>query len=159
MISLIVAKLETNFLQRNYLGQSLAETDTLCETFHFEYFKNYQPDLSWYEILVGQKKNCTASVLYLFEVWVPVQTGPVTPIFLGSVRYSRQFAVSSLDRWSRLDFPFSYILEKRKKPRLVSNAQTQLKMSDCESQFVTAQNPKRKKCLISSKFLIHFWRW
>ena len=100
------------------------------------------------------KKNCTASVLYLSEVWVPVQTGPVTPIFLGSVRYSRQFAVSSLDRWSRLDFPFSYILEKRKKPRLVSNAQTQLKMSDCDRS-----KSKEKKCLISSKFLIHFWRW
>ena len=64
--------------------------------------------------LVGQKKNCTASVLYLFEVWVPFQTGPFTPIFLGSVRYSCKFAVSSLDRWS-LDFPFSYIFEKAQK--------------------------------------------
>ena len=42
MISLIVAKLETNFLQRNYLGQSLAEADTLCETgFHFQPFKKF----------------------------------------------------------------------------------------------------------------------
>ena len=41
MISLIVPKLETNFLQRNYLGrQSLAEADTLCDTFHFGHFKN-----------------------------------------------------------------------------------------------------------------------
>ena len=43
MISLIVAKLETNFLQRNYLGQSLAGADTLCETgFHFQPYKKIQ---------------------------------------------------------------------------------------------------------------------
>ena len=59
MISLIVAKLETNFLQRNYLGQSLAEADTLCETFHFEHFKKFQLILYFHQVpgMAGQKRT------------------------------------------------------------------------------------------------------
>ena len=62
MISLIVPKLETNFLQRNYLGrQSLAEADTLCDTFHFGPFKNTN---SGYAIFLW--KNLPAMVWDIF---------------------------------------------------------------------------------------------
>ena len=67
MISLIVPKLETNFLQRNYLGrQSLAEADTLCDTFHFGPFKNTN---SGYAIFLWNdpaKKNLPAMVWDIF---------------------------------------------------------------------------------------------
>ena len=62
MISLIVAKLETNFLQQNYLGQSLAEADILCKKFHFEHFKKVptyplHQVLGMVQPLFGQKQH------------------------------------------------------------------------------------------------------
>ena len=43
------------------------------------------------------KRNLIGSVLYLFDVWVPVQTRPVRPIFLGSIQYSCKFSILTLD--------------------------------------------------------------
>ena len=82
MISLIVPKLETNFLQRNYLGrQSLAEADTLCDTFHFGPFKNTN---SGYAIFLWNdpaKKNLPAMVWDIFTFENMYLHTAVSPIF------------------------------------------------------------------------------
>ena len=95
MISLIVPKLETNFLQRNYLGrQSLAEADTLCDTFHFGPFKNTN---SGYAIFLWNdpaKKNLPAMV---WDIFTFENTYSCLTNFPVSIQYSSKFAYSCFD--------------------------------------------------------------